>query len=240
MAELHNLSQVRALLDGSWRADMAAEAALAAAPFPCLMADIESMSLHAGNAFLISLGLIPFRLTPAKPLFGTPTLLVFDVMEQLLSTRHIDEGTRKFWRDQPQKARDHFTNPDYVGFGGVRPQHCALADLAFAIDTVLRARCEPKAEIYSQGIAFDLSNLSAAMTDAGHKAPWQYWAATDARTLRRKLPKRRTAPKLDIAGAPHDPVFDCVKQIWGLWEVATDEMLGLEALPNSDIYKARA
>lgn len=240
MAEIHTLSAVRALLDGSYRGELALQIELATQPFPCLMADIETMSLHAGNAWLLSVGLIPFRLTPTKPLLGTPTLLVFDVMEQLLSTRHLDEGTRKFWRDQPQKARDHFTSPDYVGFGGVRPQACRLGELAGRIDQVMKASCEPKAEIYSQGIAFDLSNLSAAMTDAGHKAPWQYWAATDARTLRRKLPKVRTAPKLNIPGAPHDPVFDCVKQIWGLWEVATDEMLGLDTLPNSDFYKARA
>lgn len=238
MAEIHTLAAVRALLDGSYRGELALQVELARQPFPCLMADIETMSLHAGNAWLISLGLIPFRLTPTKPLLGPPTLLVFDVMEQLLSTRHLDEGTRKFWRDQPQKARDHFTSPDYVGFNGVRPQPCRLAELAGRFDGVMKAYCEPKAEVYSQGIAFDLSNLSAAMTDAGNKAPWQYWAATDARTLRRKLPKRRTAPKLDIPGAPHDPVFDCVKQIWGLWEVATDEMLGLDTLPN--IYANRA
>lgn len=240
MAELRHLSQVRALLDGSYRGEVQAMKDQAAAPFPCLMVDIETLSLHAGAAFLLSLGMVPFRLTPRAPLFGKPTLLVFDVLEQLLSARHIDEGTRKFWRDQPAQARAHFTDPAYVGFGGARPTPCTLAQLAGQVAQVMRDQCEPKAEIYSQGIAFDLSNLSAAMTDAGHKAPWQYWAATDARTLRRKLPKVRTAPKLEIPGAPHDPVFDGVKQIWALWEVATDDMLGLEALPNSDFYKARA
>lgn len=238
MAEIHTLAAARALLDGSYRGELRDRAKLATQPFPGMMADIESLSLHAGNAFLLSLGLVPFRLTPAKPLFGPPTLLVFDVMEQLLSARHIDEGTRRFWRDQPQKARAHFTDPTYIGFGGVRPEPCRLAHLSGRFATAMQDHCEPKAEVYSQGIAFDLSNLSAAMADQGHTAPWQYWAATDARTLRRKLPKRRTAPKLDIPGAAHDPVFDCVKQIWGLWEVATDEMLGLDTLPNH--YASRA
>jgi len=237
VAEVHTLAAVRALLDGSYRGELRLQAELALAPFPCLMADIETLSLHSGEAFMLSVGLIPFRLTPNRPLLGSPTLLVFDVMEQLLSPRRIDEGTRKFWRDQPAKAQAHFRDPAYVGFGGVRPQACTLAGLAPAVAQAMTA-CDPKAEVYSQGIAFDLSNLAAAMSDQGHKAPWQYWAATDARTLRRKLPKRRTSPKLDVPGAPHDPVFDCVKQIWGLWEVATDEMLGLETLPN--IYANRA
>lgn len=238
MAEIHTLAAARALLDGSYRAELRDRAELATQPFPALMVDIETLSLHAGAAFLLSLGLVPFRLTPARPLFGPPTLLIFDVMEQLLSARHIDESTRRFWRDQPQAARAHFTDPDYVGLDGVRPQPCRLAHLSGRVAMVMEDHCQPKAEIYSQGIAFDLSNLSAAMADQGHTAPWQYWAATDARTLRRKLPKRRTAPRLDIPGAPHDPVFDCVKQIWGLWEVATDEMLGLDTLPNH--YASRA
>lgn len=195
--------------------------------FPCLMTDIETMSLHTGDAWLLSQGAIPFRLTPDGPVMGPPLLLVFDLLEQLLSTRHLDEKTRKFWRDQPAAARAHFADPAYVGYGGVTPVRITMADLAPRLAAFQARHCEPKNEVYSQGITFDLSNLTSAMAASGDEAPWQYWAATDARSLRRKLPKRREAPKLDIAGAPHDPVYDCVKQIWGLWEVATDEMLGV-------------
>lgn len=198
-------------------------------PFPCVMTDIESLSLHPGNAFLLSQAVVPFRLTAEGPVMGPPLLLVFDLLEQLLSTRHIDDKTRKFWRDQPPAARAHFTDPAYVGHLGATPQRIMMADLAPVLAGFQARHCTPKNDIYSQGIAFDLSNLASVMQDAGHVVPWEYWAATDCRSLRRKLPKRREAPKLDIAGAPHDPVYDCVKQIWALWEVATDEMLGVVA-----------
>jgi hypothetical protein len=191
------------------------------------MTDIESLSLHPGNAFLLSQAIVPFRLAPEGPVMGPPLLLVFDLLEQLFSARHIDDRTRKFWRDQPPAARAHLADPAYVGHGGARPVRTTMEDLATRIGQHLEQHCQPKGEVYSQGIAFDLSNLASAMFDQGDKTPWEYWAATDARTLRRKLPKRRLAPKLDIPGAAHDPVFDCVKQIWGLWEVATDEMLGV-------------
>ena len=211
-----------------------AEVGEPAAPrFPCLMTDIESLSLHPGNAFLLSQGAIPFRLTPEGPVMGPPLLLVFDVFEQLFSTRHIDEKTRKFWRDQPAAAQAHFRDPAYVGYGGVRPQRTTMAELAGRLKWFQAQHCEPKNEVYSQGIAFDLPNLASAMAEHGDAAPWEYWAATDCRTLRRKLPKRRTAPKLEIPGAVHDPVYDCVKQIWALWEVATDEMLGVVAEPQA-------
>lgn len=195
--------------------------------FPCAMTDIESLSLHPGNAFLLSQAVVPFRLTPEGPVMGPPLLLVFDLLEQLLSARHIDDKTRQFWRDQPATAHAHFADPDYVGHGGARPVRTTMGELATRLGYHLDLHCVPKGEVYSQGIAFDLSNLASAMFDAGDKTPWEYWAATDNRTLRRKLPKRRTAPKLDIPGAAHDPVYDCVKQIWALWEVATDEMLGV-------------
>lgn len=233
-------AKIRALLDGSHHQMLLEQETARLAPFPCLMTDIETLALHNGDAFMWSAGLIPFRLTLDGPVLGQPTLLVFDLLEQLLSTRRIDEGTRKFWRDQPASARAHFADPDYVGYGGCRPIRSTLGQLACHVAAVMAAHCEPKAEIYSQGITFDLSNLSTAMTDGGGKSPWEYWTFTDARTLRRKLPKLRTAPKLNIPGAPHDPVFDCVKQIWALWEVATEDMLGLDPLPNSDFYKRRA
>lgn len=199
--------------------------------FPCAMTDIESLSLHPGNAFLLSQAVVPFRLTQEGPVMGPPLLLVFDLLEQLLSTRHIDDKTRGFWRDQPAAARAHFADPAYVGHDGARPERVTMALLAPRLAHHLAQHCVPKGEVYSQGIAFDLSNLASAMFDAGAKTPWEYWAATDNRTLRRKLPKRRTAPKLDIPGTAHDPVYDCVKQIWALWEVATDEMLGVAAEP---------
>lgn len=230
------MTAAHALLDGSYRSHPRADAHLAiVAPpapprFDALMTDIESLSLHPGQAFMLSLGIVPFRLTPEAPIMGPPLLLVFDPIEQLLGQRRIDDGTRKFWRDQPAAAQAHFRDPAYVGHGGVTPTHCGLGDIALHMAAMIADHCVAKPEVYSQGIVFDLGNIGSAMIDAGQKTPWEYWAATDCRSLRRKLPKRRQGPTLTATdGASHDPVFDSVKQIWALWEVATDDMLGIVA-----------
>ncbi|MDB5458118.1 MAG: hypothetical protein JWP92_3703 [Caulobacter sp.] len=223
---------VAAILDGSYRT----EAAAPAPRYDAIMTDIETLALHPGQAFLLSQGVVPFSLTLAGPIMGPPLLLVFDPYEQLFSERIIDPKTRKFWRTQPPAASAHFRDPDYVGHGGVKPTRCAVGDIAGHMSALIENHCVRQPEVYSQGIVFDLGNLTSAMADSDQVVPWQYWAATDCRTLRRKLPKLREGPQLTPAdGAAHDPIFDSVKQIWALWEVATPAMLGLENLPTTTL-----
>lgn len=203
-----------------------------------LMLDIESMSLHPSRALILSLGAIPFDLTPSEPVMGPPLLLVFDVLEQLVEGRVVDRDTQAFWGRQKPEARDHFTDPDGYGvYGGGFPPvvgaRCSLHDLHRRLSNFVADQCASGYEVYSQGIAFDIPNLAGAMVDDGHQAPWHYTNVVDCRTLRRKLPKRRELPKINLPAAVHDPVHDCMKQIRALWEVATDEMLGIPS-PTGD------
>lgn len=225
----HNplISAVAALLDGSYRTALI-EPPPPPPSFDSAMFDIESMSLHPGAALILSLGVLPYRLTPAGPVMGPGLIIVFnDLGLQLVNCRRVDPGTQQFWSRQPREAHAHFTDPNYQPPEGVTLLRTSLAELGPHLAAFLGQHCTPDHEILSQGIGFDVSNLVAAMMDAGHKPPWRYNHVVDARSLRRKLPKRRTAPKLALPAAAHDPVHDDIKQIWGVWEVATDDMLGV-------------
>lgn len=220
-------ASVGALLDGSWRHALR-EPPPPPPQFDCAMFDIESMSLHPGAALILSLGVLPYRLTPAGPIMGPGLMIVFnDLGLQLVTCRRVDPETQKFWNRQPSAAHAHFTDPNYQPPDGVTLLRTSLAELGPHLTAFLGQHCTPDHEILSQGIGFDVSNLVAAMMDAGHKPPWRYNHVVDARTLRRKLFKRRIAPKLALPAAAHDPVHDDIKQIWGVWEVATEDMLGV-------------
>lgn len=221
-----------------------AEAARAAEPSPRrfanLMLDIESMSLHPGRALILSLGAVPFDLTPDQPVLGPPLLLVFDVAEQLVEGRVVDRGTQAFWSRQPRDASAHFVDPLFEGHGQIIAARCSLHDLHRRLSNFAADHCLPGYEVYSQGIAFDIPNLAGAMADDGHDTPWHYAHVVDCRTLRRKLPKRRELPKIDLPAAAHDPVHDCMKQILALWEVATDDMLSVALGAGSEVEAAGA
>lgn len=203
-----------------------------------LMLDIESMSLHPGRALILSLGAVPFDLSAVAPVIGPPLLLVFDVAEQLVEGRVVDRGTQAFWGRQPRAASAHFVDPLFEGEAQIVAARCSLHDLHRRLSNFLADHCAPGFEVYSQGIAFDVANLAAAMLDDGHEAPWRYDHVVDCRTLRRKLPKRRDALPVTLPAAAHDPVHDCIKQIHALWQVATDDMLGLA--PKGPAEDARA
>jgi|GEM_PF-2515454 hypothetical protein len=198
-----------------------------------LMLDIESMSLHPGRALIVSLGAVPFDLTPAEPVMGPPLLLVFDLAEQLVEGRVVDQGTQRFWNRQPRAACAHFVDPLFEGEGQIIAVRCSLHDLHRRLSNFAADHLAPGFEVYSQGVAFDIANLAGAMADDGHDTPWHYANVVDCRTLRRKLPRRRGAEAVTLPAAAHDPVHDCMKQIRALWEVATDDMLGI-APPAQD------
>lgn len=203
--------------------------ACAPAPlFPCAMIDIESASLHPGAALCFSLGVQTYRLTPKGAVLGPGLMVVFnDLAWQIINLRRVDADTQKFWFGQPKAASAHFIDPNYQPPPGVTLLRTSLLDLADHLRAFLDQHCTPDREILSQGIGFDVSNLAAAMVDAGRRPPWLYNKVVDARSLRNKMPKRRTAPKLELPAAAHDPIHDAIKQVWGVWEVATDEMLGI-------------
>jgi hypothetical protein len=203
-----------------------------------LMLDIESMSLHPGRALILSLGALPFDLKPGGPEIGPPLLLVFDVAEQLVEGRVVDRGTQAFWGRQPRTASAHFVDPLFEGEAQIVAVRCSLHDLHRRLSNFLADHCAPGFEVYSQGIAFDVANLAAAIVDDGHEPPWRYDHVVDCRTLRRKLPKRRDALPFTLPAAAHDPVHDCIKQIHALWQVATDDMLGVA--PKGAAEDARA
>lgn len=211
------------------KAALCDEVAAAPPKFPCAMFDIESCSLHPGAALVFSLGVLPYRLTAAGPEIGPGLIIVFnDLAWQLINLRRVDPKTQEFWFKQPKAASDHFVDPDYQPPPGVTLLRTGLRQLAPHLKAFLDQHCTPDREILSQGIGFDVPNLAAAMMDAGHQPPWLYNRVVDARTLRNRHPKRRTAPNLDLPAAAHDPIHDALKQCWGVWEVASDADLGVD------------
>lgn len=221
---------VAALLDGTWRQALIERRDSQhadAAPFDALMIDLETMSTHSSRALLLSGAAVPFRLTPDGVEFGPPLLMVFELADQLVAGRRVDPGTQDFWGRQKPEASAHFLTPGY-NRDGVEPIRCRVSDIADLVGGHAREHCIQRFEIYSQGIVFDVSNIADIILGLGQELPWKYWQVTDCRTLRRKLPKRRTAPKIPPHAAAHDPVHDCIVQAWALWEHATDEMLGVQ------------
>lgn len=181
-----------------------------------VMIDIETMSLHKHKALILSVGMIEFDPRDDKELhLGEQDILILDPTPQLLLRRRVDQGTQKFWADEAKKdprSAMHWATPNQP-----------YTELATAFATIRRF-CAGRAGVWANGTQFDLSNLDGLAEDCGEtKELWHYQAPRDMRTFMKTTKSTRIIPigdALDIVGAPHDPVHDCISQayrVWGNW-----------------------
>ncbi len=176
--------------------------------FEDVMIDIETMSLHPHKALILSIGMIEFDPRPIEGLkIGNQSKIILDIVPQLLLGRRVDVGTQKFWADQPTSASSHWTEA---------PEHHRADEAIFLI----KKFCEDKKRVWANGTQFDLSNIIGLGEDIGMSAPWHYQAPRDMRTFVRETEATRLVPigdAIDIAGVPHDPIYDCIVQATQVW-----------------------
>ena len=191
--------------------------------FRDVMLDIETMSLHPSRALILSMGFTQFDPTGDAPEVGRSLLLIPSIHEQFVLGRKVDEGTQKFWRDQPQAARNHWQ------FGTPQPiSYCATTIKLFLDNTKTPA---DQLRLWANGIVFDIGNLETMLLDAGCDKPWHYRAPRDMRTICDVNPERRRisldAEKQLVEGEwiEHHPFTDNAKQICRVWEHWPDESL---------------
>lgn len=184
--------------------------------FDDVMIDIETMSLHPSKALILSIGLLEFdpRPTAAGLKLGKHELILPSVEEQLWLGRRVDKGTQKFWADQPEEARRHWTN-----YQGERDD---------AIRTLSRIKefVKDKTRVWANGIQFDLSNILGLAEDVGlaEEVFWHYRAPRDMRTFCAETAQTRIEPsdfKPPFRMVAHEPVSDCITQamhVWAHWQ----------------------
>lgn len=190
--------------------------------FPHAMVDIETMSNHTSRSLILSVAAIPFALEPAGPRFGPALLRLPELSEQLATGRLVTSDTQDFWQRQTPKARRHWNGPHHRD-----PVWSIIADLR----AFLWANTTGKgAQVWFRGQGFDPANLDNLALEHGEAEPWPaFWMLRDQRTATTFFPQRRARPAdVVIEGDAHDPVHDCRKQIWALWEHAPAEVLGIE------------
>lgn len=166
------------------------------------MLDIETLSTQP-DAVVLSIGAAQFQLSPAfedGPRFGNKVIILPNLREQIDLARHVDMGTVHWWNRLPPTARAHWS-ANY-------PEHCL--DESYKLLNDIMAGSET---IWAHGTDFDIGVLRTLFKST----PWKYNSVRDARTIYRTIKKVRSMPS-DIKFVEHDPLDDCVHQIWRLWE----------------------
>lgn len=192
------------------------EPATPAPLFRDVMLDIETMSLHPSRALILSIGLTEFTPEQDQPLAGRCMLLVPSVHEQLVLGRKVDEGTQKFWRDQPQAARNHWLRGTQVSATYCGESiHRFLSNMEAPIEQI---------RLWANGIVFDIGNVETMLLDAGCPKPWHYRAPRDMRTICENPQRRAASMEIErgllgeMEWIEHHPLTDNAKQICRVWE----------------------
>lgn len=174
-----------------------------------VMLDIETMDTHVSRSVIISLAAVRFKLEEHEPTIEKEGLfLPFDVRDQLIDGRIVSPKTQKWWSEQSAEARASALQDTAM------PTYNALATLTRWCMTH-----PPVSIVWANGIVFDIGNLETLYLENKAKAPWEYNATRDARTIYNVLPQQREMP-LSVREnvVAHDPMSDCVRQVWRLWE----------------------
>lgn len=175
-----------------------------------VMVDLETMSTHPSNALVLSAAVVPFRLDTDDPFSDgdCATIVVPDIGDQIMAGREVLPETQAWWRKQSVDASDHWRRPGQNRFNDVRD---ALSVLSSALK---EADC-----IWSRGIVFDIGNLDSLYRSFFLPVPWRYSAPRDVRTVTEFCPRLRIAPpKAQHDLIPHNPIHDCILQVWSVWE----------------------
>jgi hypothetical protein len=110
----------------------------------------------------------------------------------------------KFWHDQPDEAKAHWANANPTTH---------LSDALVGLNGMVG-----ETDVWANGVCFDIGNIESLCRQQSTPIPWRYNSVRDARTIYRELPQLRERPTNLNLGPSHDPLTDCITQIWGLWE----------------------
>lgn len=181
-----------------------------------IMIDIETMGTHTSLSLLLSIGAIAFEMSKDGPVMDVRVLEKVYLWEsQILAGRRIEPGTQKWWSEQSEEARAHWEKAE-------SKENISYLDLHIG-NYYAECGLTPKTDVWANGVVFDIGNLENILHTYEKKIPWSYNAVRDARTIY-SLPKLRQMPD-GMTFVGHNPVEDCRKQIWRLWEHMPEEML---------------
>jgi hypothetical protein len=170
-----------------------------------IMLDIETIGTSP-RAVILSVAMVEFQIQADGHVeIGAEKLWVPDLRRQLALGREVDPKTMKFWLDADDSARLHWTHPTSI---------CSFEEMLQGITDFWRLA--PREGLWANGIIFDVGILEDAYKQVGSVQPWPYNAPRDARTIYRVLEQKRSLPTQDFV--LHDPVADCIAQIWKLAE----------------------
>jgi hypothetical protein len=171
-----------------------------------VMIDIETFSTSQHNAVVVSVGVVVFKMTLGGPFIHARGMAHMDLTEQLLAQREVLPSTIQFWREQPSVARNKLLGP---------PSMTALQLRQWLWRLWGDEELDENTPVWAHGIVFDIGNLQTLC-----ECPWTYNAPRDSRTMTRVLQPTRSVPPERLKNLiAHDPVDDCIRQIWGLWSV---------------------
>ena len=177
-----------------------------------IMIDIETMSTHPSNAVVLQVALVVFRLEQTGPSIGDRFVTdVPDVREQLFHGRLVGSDTQQFWDK----------NKDAAGSWAMADQSPVLT----VLDQISKFITEHQpydfpGGFWANGIVFDMGNIESLYRAYDRAMPWKYNAVRDARTVYRCFePFRDRTNCIGVeAHFAHDPLSDCIDQIFKLWE----------------------
>lgn len=181
-----------------------------------VMLDIETMSTRL-DALVLSIGAVEFTLHAAGPKVHTRMLLVLHWQQQLLLGRHVHQDTQRWWAQQTDEARAHWTHPSVPPL----PVEASLTELGQYLYTAGVAR-KGGSKLWANGAVFDVGVLEHLYAQLGsNQPPWYYSNVRDARTVYGVCGHVRQATDTMLQQEQelhsHSPVDDCVSQINRLW-----------------------
>jgi hypothetical protein len=168
-----------------------------------LMVDLETLSSHAPDALIVSIGAVAFDL------FGSSSVdaLCADGFKRLVELkqpdRRLDPETVVWWMGQVKEGEDKLLEQ----FTGPRTSMMsALIDLSVY---TLSLRCKT---VWAYAPTFDLAILRHAYDQFQMPVPWGWKDERDARTLARVTEDLKG--RFDVPENPlkHDPLYDAAVQ----------------------------
>ena len=138
-----------------------------------VMIDLETLDTSPG-AVVLTVGAVKFDVN--KNNIFDELYIRLDVDEQINRNRTVDDGTVKWWSQQPEAIQ-----AEAMGEHDRMP----IADAIQTINKFLvGADC-----VWGQGYGFDMTILENLYQQYGHNKPWNFWNLRDSRTVFKMMPR---------------------------------------------------
>lgn len=188
-----------------------------------VMVDLETAAT-CRNAVVLSGAAVKFRIDDGVVTIGDRFLWVPDLRLQVAQGREVNPQTMRWWAAQETSAQLHWAAPSPNTQFTVPQMLGNLAEVC--VESGVK---DGQRSIWAHGVCFDIGILEDLYTRNHIDVPWKYNAVRDVRTLVRALPRHSTQHMtqdvMEIEHLiPHDPVSDCIIQIYNLAEVLPEGM----------------